>query len=270
MHFSPGAVGWMRKMARMLTLEEDGAVESSMLRHGILVILTTLFVGFPGRSEGRADVERWIREAEVVLSRTESYTAIFHKQERIKGKLRREETILFKFRKPFNIYMKWIDRPYRGRELIYVQGRNENRIRAHEGGILGLFTVNLDPLGATVMRDNRHPITESGLHNLVDLIAEQVRKGIGAGEFESRDLGEEVVYGRKTRKMEGIFPRDEGKGYYCSRTVVNLDMEMKIPIKVLIYDWDDRIVESYGYEDLVLNAGLTDADFDPENPEYRF
>jgi hypothetical protein len=30
------------------------------------------------------------------------------------------------------------------------------------------------------------------------------------------------------------------------------------------------LVEDYGYEDLKLNAGLTDLDFDPQNPEYRF
>ncbi len=59
-------------------------------------------------------------------------------------------------------------------------------------------------------------------------------------------------------------------GYYCYRAVINLDMESKIPIKVRIYDWDGLLVEDYGYENLKLDAALTDTDFNPNNPEYRF
>jgi hypothetical protein len=36
------------------------------------------------------------------------------------------------------------------------------------------------------------------------------------------------------------------------------------------FDWEDRLIEGYGYEDLTLDAGLTDADFDPRNPKYEF
>lgn len=237
------------------------------------IVLTALIVAVWASSIGpqeRFGVEKWLAEAGALLAATDSYTAIFHKQELLEGNLSREETIFFKFKKPFKIYMKWIDKPHRGRESLYVEGENKNRIKAREGGIWGLFTVNLDPLGKRVMRENRHPITESGLENLVKLIENQVRKGMEAGELALRELGEEQVYGRRTLKVEGIFPKDDTRGYYCYRTVMNLDAELKVPIKVKVYDWDDLLVENYGYEDLNLGAGLTDADFDPKNPEYRF
>ena len=51
---------------------------------------------------------------------------------------------------------------------------------------------------------------------------------------------------------------------------MNLDCELKVPIKIQIFDWDDRLVESYGYENLKLDAGLTDSDFDPNNSDYKF
>ncbi|NIO16582.1 MAG: DUF1571 domain-containing protein [Deltaproteobacteria bacterium] len=241
-----------------------------MVKNMALALTFALLCASSARAGGAGDVEKWIVEAEAVLSRTESYTGIFHKQERIGGKLRKKETIFFKFKRPFKIYMKWIERPYRGRELIYVEGRNKNRIKAREGGLLGLFTVNLDPMGSKVMRENRHPITESGLENLVKLIAEQVRRGVASGELTSRDRGEDEVFGRRTRKLEGIFPDDERKGYYCYRTVLDMDMEAKVPIRVLVYDWEDRLIENYGFEDLRLNAGLTEEDFNPDNPEYGF
>jgi len=37
-----------------------------------------------------------------------------------------------------------------------------------------------------------------------------------------------------------------------------------------MYDWNDQLFESYEYENLKLDAGLTDADFDPANAAYHF
>jgi outer membrane lipoprotein-sorting protein len=43
-----------------------------------------------------------------------------------------------------------------------------------------------------------------------------------------------------------------------------------MPIKTQIFDWDNQLIESYGYEELKLNPGLADKDFEAENPEYHF
>jgi negative regulator of sigma E activity len=120
------------------------------------------------------------------------------------------------------------------------------------------------------MKGSRHPVTDSGLENLVTLISENLARGRRAGESVVRNHGRETVYGRRTQKVEIIFPKDRTEGYYSYRAELNLDLEKKLPIRVRIYDWDDMLVESYGYEDVRLDAGLTEADFDPENPEYRF
>ncbi len=214
--------------------------------------------------------EKMIAEAEEALAQVDNYTAIFHKQERIKGILNPEETIVFKFKKPFKVYMKWVKNPYKGRESLYVEGANDNRIKAHEGGIISFVEVDLDPLSSRAMKGNRHSITDSGLDNLVKLIGKEMRRGIAVGEMEFIDHGQETVYGRTARKIEGIFPRDKEKGYYCYRAVISFDIELKVPIKSKIYDWENLLIENYGYEDLKLNAGLTDFDFDPKNPEYKF
>lgn len=214
-----------------------------------------------------SDPSKLLDEAETTIASVDNYTAIFHKQERIKGKLAEEETIFIKFKRPFKIYMKWVKEPYKGRECLYIEGANNNRIKAHEGGILGLVKLNLKPLSSTAMKGNRHPITEAGLENLTKLIGNELRRGITAGEIELKDLGEEMIYGRKARKIEGIFPKEKEKGYYCYRAVISLDIELKVPIKSMIYDWQDQLIESYGYEQLKLNAGLSDADFDTRNPE---
>ena len=214
--------------------------------------------------------ENWIRDMEEAYVRIDNYTAIFHKQERVNGKLLEEETIFIKFKRPFKIYMKWIKDPYKGREVLYVEGWNENRMMIYEGRVMGGVTVNFDPKGFIAMKGNRHPIMDSGIGNLVKLIRENFRKGIRNGELELKEHGEETIYGRKTHKVELIFPKDKTKGYYCYRAIINIDVEKNLPLKVQIYDWNNILIENYGYENLKLNVGLTDTDFDPKNPEYKF
>ena len=48
------------------------------------------------------------------------------------------------------------------------------------------------------------------------------------------------------------------------------DLESKLPLRIEIYDTGDRLMEQYGYEDLQVNVGLSDLDFDPANPDYKF
>lgn len=221
-----------------------------------LLMTLTFLASWP---QENIDHEKLIAEAEAAIASVDSYTAIFHKQERIKGHLAEEETIFIKFKRPFKVYMKWVKEPYKGRECLYIEGANKNRIKAHEGGILGLVKLNLNPLSSRAMKGNRHPITEAGLENLIKLIGNEFRRGIAAGEIRFKDHGEEIIFGRKTRKIETIFSKE--KDYYCYRAVISLDVELKVPIKSMIYDLEERLIESYGYEQLRLNPGLTDADF---------
>jgi len=155
------------------------------------------------------DMENWLRHAESILSRTDSYTAVFHKQELIQANLTDEETIFLKFKKPFKVYMKWIQEPYKGRESLYVEGCNKNRIKVRECGLAGMMAVDLDPGGSLIMRGSRHPVTDSGLENLVKLIRGNLRKGTKTGEADFRVHGEEIVYGQRTYKAEIIFPRNK-------------------------------------------------------------
>ncbi len=215
------------------------------------------------------DLEKWLRETEQALTNIDNYTALFHRLEFVDGKLIPEEITFLKFKRPFKLYMRWIT-PSTGQESLYIQGANDNKIRAHGSGIIALVTVNLDPTSSRAMENSRHPITEAGLHNLVRTIASNVLKALQAGELVSKDHGEKIVYGRKTRELEGVLSKDKSKGYYCYRCIVNVDLESRMPIKTQIFDWNDRLVECYGFEKLKLNPGLTNKDFDPNNREYKF
>lgn len=235
----------------------------------LLALLTILFAPNNAHAQDRTDLEKRLQETEDALAKVDNYTAVFHRTERVNGKLVPEETTFLKFKRPFKVYMRWIN-PSKGKESVYVKGANNNKIRAHDAGFTKLITVNLNPTGAMAMENSRHPITDAGLENLVKLIGSNLRRGLRAGELTTKDHGEQTVYGRKTLELEGILPKDPSKGYYCHRCIVNLDVETKMPIKTQIFDWEDQLVECYGYEHLSLNPGLGDKDFDPKNPEYHF
>jgi hypothetical protein len=211
----------------------------------------------------------WIEEAQAAYDRVESYTAVVHKQQRVGGKLLPEETIFLKFKKPFSLYMKWIKEPYKGSELIYVEGWNENRVRAHRGGLLRFITRNLDPRHPGLMTGNLRPVADMGVGQLVNTIAVNVRTAIEVGEPGFSERGEESVYGRRTRILEFVLPGGAGD-YARHRFVINQDIESRIPIRIRVYDQDGQLVENYGYENLDFEARLTDADFDPANSDYRF
>lgn len=234
------------------------------------MLFVLVFSSSPARAFDKTDLENWLIHAESTLARTDSYTAIFHKQERIQEKLTAAETIFLKFKKPFKVYMKWAKEPYKGRESLYIEGYNDNLIKVRECGIAGIITVDIDPKGALIMKGSRHPVTDAGIENLVKLIRRNLEKGVSSREIDLREHGEEKVYGRTTKKVEIVFPKNRAKSYYCHRALINLDVETKLPVRVQIYDWDDTLLESYGYEAVKLDAGLTEADFDPNNSEYRF
>jgi outer membrane lipoprotein-sorting protein len=243
----------------------------TILRKVVPLTLSLIVALSPGaKAEEKIDLERWIMEAESILAQVESYTAIFHKQERVKGWLKTRETVYLKFKKPFKVYMKWIEDPGKGREILYVDGWNNNRILLRDPGFMGVVIMNLRPQGSIAMKGSRHPITEVGLEHLVKMLKGNIKRGLQSGELEYRRGKEERVYGRRIQSLEVIFPRDSRNGYYCYRSVISLDIEKRVPIRVQVFDWEDRLIEDYGYEDLTLNAGLSDFEFNPKNPEYRF
>jgi hypothetical protein len=239
-------------------------------RFTLVLWFLSFFVCTLCRGQERISPEDWLRQAEVLLHKTESYTAVFHKQERVKGWLKTKETVYLKFKKPFNVYMKWIEDPGKGREILYVDGWNNNRILLRDPGFLGVVIMNLRPQGPIAMNGSRHPVTDVGLEHMVKMFGDNLRRGLRSGELEYRRGKEGTVYGRRIQPVELIFPRDPRNGYYCYRCIISLDIEKRLPIRVQVFDWEDRLIEDYGYEDLMLNARLTDADFDPRNPQYRF
>ncbi|MBS1272160.1 MAG: hypothetical protein MAGBODY4_01299 [Candidatus Marinimicrobia bacterium] len=199
------------------------------------------------------------------------YTCTFYKQERIDGEMNPRETIFMKFRKPFQLYMKWIEDPYQGRELLYKKGWNEEKVRVRQHSFPYL-TVNVSPTGGLAMKGNRHPVTEAGLGNTIDIIVSDYQRGQSrpADTVRYFDRGTDTLYDEKVRCIEAVMPKDPESGYYSHRALICISKKTNLPVQVKIWDATNTLVENYGYANIQMNPGLTNEDFFPENPENKF
>ena len=212
------------------------------------------------------------------------YTATMIKRERIDGLVGDAEFIKIKIRNgreaenvPFSIYMKFMKPAnIKGREVLWVQGRNSDKLTAHEGtGLLKHITADLDPNGSMAMRGNRYPIYEAGIQNLTYRLIEKGQRDKEIGDAEVKFFNKIKINGRECKLIQVKHPeaRKEYDFHICR---VFIDKELRVPVRYAAYDWPAKkgdkpaLMEEYTYLNMKLNPGLTDADFDRNNSEYNF
>ena len=208
----------------------------------------------------------------------QDYTCTFIKQERINGELQPREFIEMKARtRPFSVYLKW-QKPYDGREVIYVKGQNNGKLLAHGVGVEKVVggTVALDPRGDRAMETSRHDITEAGIGNLIDqlILRWEAEKKLGKTKVE---LGDNAKVDKRVCWLVKTTQPNDPRHYTYYRSRVFFDKENGLPIHFEGYDWprrnsspDGDLLESYTCRDIKFNIPLSSADFGIENPSYNF
>jgi hypothetical protein len=220
---------------------------------------------------------RTIKECQTRFQSVSDYTCLFYKRERINRRMTPLFMMAMKERtKPKSIYFKFED-PYRGREAIYVEGRNQGRILAHDVGITKFLagTMELDPSSSRAMEDNRHPISEAGIGALIDTVTRRWVTELSPDESVVLFDPEMMVGDRRCLMVESIHPRRQPH-FFFHKVRLFIDSEFNLPIRFEAYDWPKHegapteLVEEYSYTNLKLNVGLGDQDFDTANRQYSF
>ncbi len=224
-----------------------------------------------------------------VQANIKDYTAILIKRELVGGtlgeyeymgvKVRNRKVVGGRIQTPFSVYMTFLKpAAVKGREVIYVENQNNGKLVAHEGGVKGRFlpTVDLDPNGMMAMRGQRYPITEVGIENLVAKLIEKGERDRQRGECKVEFLQGAKVGRRECTVLKVEHPvRRSYFDFYQAE--IFIDNEFQIPVRYCAYDWpaspgstQGQIMEEYTYQNIKLNVGLKDEDFDRNNPRYRF
>ncbi len=221
---------------------------------------------------------RWAHYQRPKIAALKDYTARLTKRENIDGVLKEAQVMEIKVRhQPFSVYVK-TRFPHRlnGQEAIFVQGENDGKIVGHGAGAQrAVGTQRVDPHGFLAMRDNKYPITDMGFLNLIDKLLEVGQKDVQFGECEVRYV-ENVKVGERACLMLVITHPTPRKTFIFHIARVFIDNETKLPIRYESHGWpateDGKppLIEEYTYEDVRLNVGLTDQDFDYRNPAYGY
>ncbi len=242
------------------------------MRHVFFALLALCLWSAPGLAATDAELLRYIERAEQRYADVQGYTALMVTRERVNGVLEPENNVvLLKFQRPFKVYMKWLEGPTKGREGLYVAGSHKGKFLVIEpGGIRRFFTAALEPTDPRVMEVSRHPVTDVGIGRVLEIVGENVRRAMKLKVAKLIDRGPAEVGGRRVREIEGILPANAAAEYYCHRVILSFDEENQLPIRIVVYDEENRLVEDYAYTQLQINPDLSDKDFDPGNPSYGF
>ena len=239
--------------------------------------------------EGTVLTGRWaltasqdrLRRGQENLEKTSDYSAQFRRQERINGELLDQQAMNLKVRHaPFSLYMKWTEGD-KGRQLIFVEGQNEDKVLIQIGGVAGRLTgaLAMDPDDGRVRAESRYPATCAGLLALTKIILSHhendLKRSTGItsemrdGEsFDNRPCFQTtLVYDNPTINAD----------YY--KSLILIDKELSVPVCVRNYTWvegkapakedEDSLIEHYSYTGLELNMELTDNDFSKSKYKMR-
>jgi hypothetical protein len=232
-------------------------------------------VGDMSSSEPLKELRRLHKLAAEQYAKMDSYIARLRRREQVGTKQNPEEVLCFKFRKdPWSISLKWLSAEGKGREVVYVKGKYENKLHT----LLAAGDMPLMPAGKRialpvdsmlVKSASRHEITDAGIGALIDHFA--VAVAIAEGGDAKR--GSLTYLGTQSRPEfttpheaaeqlipvggEPTLPRGGRRLWY-------FDPENHLPALVITYDDAKKEVEYYFYDRFQFPVKLDEDDFNPE------
>jgi hypothetical protein len=215
----------------------------------------------------RAAVERY--------QNIDSYIARMRRRERVGGADKPEELMLVKFRKtPWSIYFKWLGNEGHGREVLFVEGKYENKLQT----LLAAGDVPLMPAGrrfaiapdsSLVMRSSRHTIREAGIGSLVErfsrLITSTERGDFRLGTVHYVGPVRRPEYEQPCEAVEQtLLPGNDPSLPRGGHRLWVIDTVQNLPVLISTHDEKNQEVEYYCYDRIQNPVSLDDRDFDPD------
>ena len=188
------------------------------------------------------------------------YRATFQKQERSGAVLGPKETLLLKFQKPFKIFMIWTNTYKKGLQVMYERGKNDGKLVVHQPGLLlGLVSVILLDQDSPWVKEGSesYDIEDAGLGAFLEDFSAAVKRGVAEHKLEVAAAEE-----ASGETMDVTFAGSkENEGFFAQRVQVHFDAVTALPDRMELFDWQNEPMGIYAYEDLALNVGDEDAEF---------
>jgi hypothetical protein len=208
----------------------------------------------------------------------ESYTCTFIKQERIRGELGGAQHIDVKFREqPFSVAMTWTKNAPTGDKILYIEGRyrdddgrSQMVVRPASGFLQALVggSVKRLPDGKDAMKNTLRPCTQFGFRNSIQSLIDVYELARSRGESEESFGGFAKVGDRQCFQLIRMLP-DSDPTYPAKKTIVFVDTEWLIPLRIIGDNWQDELDCDYQFKNVDFGVSLSDADFTPQTNDIK-
>lgn len=170
------------------------------------------------------DVMPLLERMEQSWNELSDYTAYLHKTERFISGAITEERALIKFRKPNQLYLRFLEGSNAGAELLFPKVGTDSVILARPGGASGAvagFLIKIPAIGRLIpyefdlhderlMSGQHHPLPDSSLAGMMRLISVNLRTAVRQLEGSMCFHPGERVDGKRTTKFEVHLPAEVG------------------------------------------------------------
>ena len=269
-----------------MSINQDQAVKK-VSRRDFSAILSVAGVSFLAHQHSSADepasraehpLMPALRHAKSCLTKAQEmkgYECTFSKKEVVGNELI-SQTMKMKVRhEPFSVYMCFVE-PAKGREVIYVEGKNDNKLQVHETGLAALIgTLTLSPEDSRVMAENRYPITKAGFKKMLESVVLQWEEEMKYAETDVRYFEDAKVGDYKCRVIESSHPQPR-KQFKFHMTRLWIDEKSGLAVRVQQFGFPRKkdakppMLEDYAFTAIKPEVRLSDRDFDVNNPSYNY
>jgi hypothetical protein len=210
-------------------------------------------------------------------AKIDAFEARLTRREVVNNREQPKEVLHFQFRKaPLSVRMKWISGEGQGREVLFVQGKYDNKMQIlparSDTAPLPPFKVAYAPDDPSIQAKSRHDIRQAGFAEAITHLGEVLKRidrvptessrlrALGAvqrPEFAAPMDGiEEVILAKEDK----AFPKG-GRRLYFFDTTPN-SPSTGLPVLVMAYDEKNREVEYYCFDRFMHPVRLDETDFD--------
>ncbi|HEY8504523.1 MAG TPA: DUF1571 domain-containing protein, partial [Gemmataceae bacterium] len=229
--------------------------------------------------EHAGSVEELYRRALKRHESIDSFTARLQRRECGRTGPKPLELLLFKYRKtPLSIHFKWVGEEGRGREVLWVEGKYDNKIQIRTAaGDVPLMPAGqrlaLSPTSPLVRAQSRHHIREAGMTGTLEMLARKLRaqemnpsvpllKYLGPAERPEYPYPLDGLEVTMSPDEEDCLP--EGGTRYVYFDPMPGSPSFGLPVVFVTNDRSGRTVEYYCFDRFLCPVRLDDRDFDPD------
>lgn len=218
------------------------------------------------------------------MKNLDDYTVNFHRQERIDGDMKQQQSIAMKVQHTpdFAVYMNW-QTGDRGRQVLFSDDYDDGCMVVKFGGIKRFLpAVRLDPHSSLAKAESRYPITEAGVLGMIEQILDHRQADLKRGHGVSCvRLTDDEFDGHQCYRFLLTYDDPKFNAVY-RKSILLVDSRRHIPLMVRNFTWatdseglsdseldEATLIENYSFTRLDMASKLAGKDFSRDNPKYR-